>query len=140
MAIAPNAVRRPLTVANVTAAEVSAVIDPLFREYGEWVSDRPEQDAGITYTGADLIRHHDAFGAELPRLLALAVGCSSPAWTGTRSALGHSSPSTTPPRKSSECSSGPQLGGSASPVQSSYVSCRTPEPRVMPLSGSRPFG
>ena len=69
MAIAPHAVRRPLTVANVTAAEVSAVIDPLFREYGEWVADHLEQDAGITYTEADLARHHEAFRAELPRLL-----------------------------------------------------------------------
>ena len=69
MAIAPHAVRRPLTVAKVTAAEVSAVIDPLFREYGEWVADHLEQDAGITYTEADLARHHEAFRAELPRLL-----------------------------------------------------------------------
>jgi GNAT superfamily N-acetyltransferase len=69
MPIAPDAARRPLTVATATPAEVSAVVDPLFGEYGEWVADHLEQDAGITYTGADLARHHDAFRDELPRLL-----------------------------------------------------------------------
>jgi GNAT superfamily N-acetyltransferase len=69
MKIAPDAVRRPLTVANVTTAEVSTVVDPLFGEYGEWVADHLERDAGITSTEADQARHHDAFRAEVPRLL-----------------------------------------------------------------------
>jgi GNAT superfamily N-acetyltransferase len=60
---------RPLTVTTVTAADVSAVVEPLFREYGEWVGARLEQDAGITFTEADQARHHDAFRGEIPRLL-----------------------------------------------------------------------
>ena len=59
----------PLTVSTATAIDVSAVVDPLFREYGEWVAGRLEQDSGITFTDADLARHHDAFRRELPRLL-----------------------------------------------------------------------
>jgi GNAT superfamily N-acetyltransferase len=55
--------------ATVTDAEVSAVVDPLFREYGAWVADQLERDAGIRFTEADLARHHDAFRAELDRLL-----------------------------------------------------------------------
>jgi GNAT superfamily N-acetyltransferase len=69
MNIAPDTVRRPPTVADATAAEISAVVEPLFGEYGEWVADHLRQDAGITFTEADLARHHDAFRAELPRLL-----------------------------------------------------------------------
>jgi GNAT superfamily N-acetyltransferase len=48
---------------------VPAIVDPLFREYGEWVAGRLGQDAGITFTDVDLARHHDAFRGELPRLL-----------------------------------------------------------------------
>jgi GNAT superfamily N-acetyltransferase len=48
---------------------VSAVVDPLFGEYGEWIADQLTEDAGITFTEADLARHHDTFRAELPRLL-----------------------------------------------------------------------
>ncbi|MET1053506.1 MAG: GNAT family N-acetyltransferase [Mycetocola sp.] len=66
---AHQVVSRQLTIANATVAEVSAVVDPLFGEYGEWVADHLKQDAGITFTAADLARHHDAFRAELPRLL-----------------------------------------------------------------------
>ena len=69
MRIAPHAVRRTLAVATVTPADVSAVVDPLFREYGEWVADHLEQEAAITFTEADLARHHHGFRAELPRLL-----------------------------------------------------------------------
>jgi GNAT superfamily N-acetyltransferase len=58
-----------LTVTTVTAADVSAVVDPLFREYGEWVAAHLEQAAGITFTEADQARHHDAFRGEIPRLL-----------------------------------------------------------------------
>jgi GNAT superfamily N-acetyltransferase len=58
-----------LTVTTATAADISAVVDPLFHEYGEWVAGRLERDAGITFTGADLARHHEAFRRELPRLL-----------------------------------------------------------------------
>lgn len=67
MQIAVEAVAGPLTVA--TAAEVSDVVDPLFGEYGDWVADLLARDAGITFTDADLDRHHQAFRAELPRLL-----------------------------------------------------------------------
>jgi GNAT superfamily N-acetyltransferase len=60
---------RPLSVATATATDVSAVVEPLFGEYGEWVAGRLEQDVGMTFPDADLARHHDAFRGELPRLL-----------------------------------------------------------------------
>ena len=69
MGIASDPAHGPLTVATATAADVSGVVDPLFREYGEWVARQLEQDVGITYTDADLARHHDAFRRDLPRLL-----------------------------------------------------------------------
>jgi GNAT superfamily N-acetyltransferase len=69
MGIASDTVGRPLTVTTATATDVAEVVDPLFREYGEWVAGRLEQDVGITFTEADLARHHDAFRGELPRLL-----------------------------------------------------------------------
>jgi GNAT superfamily N-acetyltransferase len=69
MGIATDIVDRRLTIAAATAAEVSAVVEPLFREYGEWLAERLEQDAAITFTDADLARHHDGFRGELPRLL-----------------------------------------------------------------------
>jgi len=59
----------PLTVTTVTAAEVPAVVEPLFREYGEWIVDRLGHDFGATLTDADVARHHDAFRGELPGLL-----------------------------------------------------------------------
>jgi GNAT superfamily N-acetyltransferase len=70
MGTAPESVRQSLTVTEAAAADVSAVVEPLFREYGEWVARRLDQDLGITFTDADLDRHHDAFRGELPRLLA----------------------------------------------------------------------
>jgi GNAT superfamily N-acetyltransferase len=69
MGIATDAAGRRLTVAAAAANDVSAVVDPLFREYGAWVAGRLEQDAGISFTDADQARHHDAFRGELPRLL-----------------------------------------------------------------------
>jgi hypothetical protein len=66
MGIATDIVDRRLTIAAATAAEVSAVVEPLFREYGEWLAERLEQDAAITFTDADLARHHDGFRGELP--------------------------------------------------------------------------
>src|SRR5262245_58726288 len=60
---------RRLTVVAAEDSGASAVVEPLFREYGEWVAGRLARDAGITFTDADLARHHDAFRAELPRLL-----------------------------------------------------------------------
>jgi GNAT superfamily N-acetyltransferase len=69
MGIATDTAGRRLSVAAATAAEVPAIVDPLFREYGEWVAARLSEDAGITFTDADLARHHDAFRDELPRLL-----------------------------------------------------------------------
>jgi GNAT superfamily N-acetyltransferase len=68
MGIASDTVGRPLTVTTATATDVSEVVDPLFREYGEWVAGRLGQDVGITFSDADLARHHGAFRAELPRL------------------------------------------------------------------------
>jgi GNAT superfamily N-acetyltransferase len=62
-------VEGPLLVTPATPDEVTPVVEPLFREYGEWVADRLAHDAGITFTEADLARHHDAFRAEVPRLL-----------------------------------------------------------------------
>jgi GNAT superfamily N-acetyltransferase len=69
MGITLDAVGRPLTIANATAAYVAEVVEPLFREYGEWVAARLGHDHGITFTDADLARHHDAFRDELPRLI-----------------------------------------------------------------------
>src|SRR5918996_388730 len=69
MGIATDAVARRLIVVAVAAPDVSAVVDPLFREYGESVARRLDQDAGITFNDAALARHHDAFRGELPRLL-----------------------------------------------------------------------
>jgi GNAT superfamily N-acetyltransferase len=69
MGMASDMVGRPLTVTAATATDASEVVDPLFSEYGEWVAGRLEQDVGITFTETDLARHHDAFRAELPRLL-----------------------------------------------------------------------
>jgi GNAT superfamily N-acetyltransferase len=69
MGIGSDTVGQRLTVSTATGTDVSAVVDPLFREYGEWVAEHLEQDVGITFTEADLARHHDAFRAELPRLL-----------------------------------------------------------------------
>jgi ribosomal protein S18 acetylase RimI-like enzyme len=69
MGIASHPVGRPLTITTATATDVSAAVDPLFREYGEWVAGHLEQDIGITFTEADQARHHDAFRGELPRLL-----------------------------------------------------------------------
>jgi GNAT superfamily N-acetyltransferase len=69
MSITLEAVGRPLTVANATATYVSEVVEPLFRQYGDWVAGRLEQDHGITLTEADLARHHEAFRDELPKLL-----------------------------------------------------------------------
>jgi ribosomal protein S18 acetylase RimI-like enzyme len=58
-----------LTITDATADDVSAVVEPLFREYGEWVAARLDRDFGITFTEADVARHHDAFRGELPLLL-----------------------------------------------------------------------
>jgi GNAT superfamily N-acetyltransferase len=69
MGTASDTAGRRLTVTSATATDVSAVVEPLFREYGEWVAGRLEQDVGVTFTEADLARHHDAFRVELPRLL-----------------------------------------------------------------------
>jgi GNAT superfamily N-acetyltransferase len=69
MSIPTHTVGRRLTIAAAEADELSAVVEPLFREYGEWIAAWLAQDAGITYTEADLERHHDAFRGELPRLL-----------------------------------------------------------------------
>jgi GNAT superfamily N-acetyltransferase len=60
---------RPVAVTPVSAADVPAVVEPLFREYGEWVAGRLEQAVGVTLTEADRDRYHDAFRPELPRLL-----------------------------------------------------------------------
>jgi GNAT superfamily N-acetyltransferase len=69
MGIASDTVGRPLTVSTATATDLSAVVDPLLREYGEWVAEHLERDVGIAFTEADLARHHDAFRDEFPRLL-----------------------------------------------------------------------
>lgn len=69
MGVASHTVGRPLTITTATPTDVSAVVDPLFIEYGEWVAGQLEQDLGITFTEADQTRHHDGFRAELPRLL-----------------------------------------------------------------------
>jgi GNAT superfamily N-acetyltransferase len=68
MGTASDTVGRPLTV-TTAATDVYAVVEPLFREYGQWVAGRLEQDVGITFTEADLARHHEGFRGELPRLL-----------------------------------------------------------------------
>jgi GNAT superfamily N-acetyltransferase len=69
MAIATDAADRRLIVSRVAATEVSTIVDPLFREYGEWVAEQVEQDIGITFTVAEQDLYHEAFREELPRLL-----------------------------------------------------------------------
>jgi GNAT superfamily N-acetyltransferase len=69
MGRAPESVGQSPTLTDATAADVPAVVEPLFREYGEWVAHRLDQDLGISFNDADLDRHHDAFRGELPRLL-----------------------------------------------------------------------
>jgi GNAT superfamily N-acetyltransferase len=69
MGTAPGTIGQRLTVSTATATDASAVVEPLFREYGEWVAERLTDDLGITFTEADLNRHHDAFRDELPSLL-----------------------------------------------------------------------
>jgi GNAT superfamily N-acetyltransferase len=69
MEIERESVGPPLTIAAATASEVPVVVEPLFREYGEWIADRLARDYGVTFTDADLNRHHEAFRLELPRLL-----------------------------------------------------------------------
>ena len=66
MRIAVEAVGGPSAVAG---AEVSGVVDSLLGEYGDWVADQLARDAGSTLTAAELARHHQAFRAQLPRLL-----------------------------------------------------------------------
>lgn len=61
--------RVAVVVCQVTAAEVPDVVEPLFREYGEWVAQRFLESHGIVFTDADLERHHEAFRAELLKLL-----------------------------------------------------------------------
>jgi GNAT superfamily N-acetyltransferase len=71
MDIAPDPVDqpdRPLTITTAGMDEWAAVVEPLFGEYGQWVAGQLAE-AGITFTDADLARHHEAFRAELPRLL-----------------------------------------------------------------------
>lgn len=58
-----------LVIDDVSASEVADVVEPLFREYGAWVAARLLNDRGITFTDADLTRHHDSFRDELPGLL-----------------------------------------------------------------------
>jgi ribosomal protein S18 acetylase RimI-like enzyme len=60
---------RSLHIASVAAAEVPAIVDPLFREYGRWVARQLQDDTGIILTAADLAGHHEAFRAELAGLL-----------------------------------------------------------------------
>ncbi|HKE72885.1 MAG TPA: GNAT family N-acetyltransferase [Acidimicrobiales bacterium] len=58
-----------VTVTDAAAAEAPTVVEPLFREYGEWVAARLGQDLGIAFTDADQARHHEGFRRELPGLL-----------------------------------------------------------------------
>lgn len=69
MGIAADSSDRPLIVTAATAAEISTVVEPLFREYGEWVAGQLARDTGITFTEAEQARHHEAFRGEVPRLL-----------------------------------------------------------------------
>jgi GNAT superfamily N-acetyltransferase len=69
MEIATDPVDRRLTVDSAEADDVAPVIEPLFYEYGEWIVRRLGQDFGITFTAADMERHHEAFRRETPRLL-----------------------------------------------------------------------
>lgn len=59
---------RQLTVVAAAADDVSVVVDPLFREYSEWVAGLFDRNAGIVYTDADVAGHHDAMRGELPQL------------------------------------------------------------------------
>lgn len=68
MGTATDAADRRLTVAAATTDALED-LDSLFREYGDWVVERLAHHFGITLTDEDTAHHHDAFRAELPRLL-----------------------------------------------------------------------
>lgn len=53
----------------LTGPEAGEVVQPLFSEFGRWVSGRLSEDYGLTFTEPDLDRHHAAFQAEFPKLL-----------------------------------------------------------------------
>ncbi|HEY8545015.1 MAG TPA: GNAT family N-acetyltransferase [Acidimicrobiales bacterium] len=58
-----------LTITRATADDVPVAIEPLFREYGEWIAERLVEDAGVTLTDADLEQHHDDFRQQIPGAL-----------------------------------------------------------------------
>jgi GNAT superfamily N-acetyltransferase len=58
----------PLRIDQLTGPDVASLVEPLFREYGNWVLGRLQDDLGLRLDEADLERHHKEFRAELPRL------------------------------------------------------------------------
>jgi hypothetical protein len=62
-----------LTVTTATATDVSEVVDPLFREYGEWVARRLGQDVAQPLT-------RGAFAAAENQLQPLVLPHDGQAW------------------------------------------------------------
>jgi GNAT superfamily N-acetyltransferase len=69
MTIATDTAGERLTVTTASVTDLAEVVEPLFREYGEWVRDHVKKYVGVTLTDADLARHHQAFRIETPLLL-----------------------------------------------------------------------
>lgn len=59
----------PLRIDQLTGPDVASLVEPLFREYGNWVAARLQTDLGLRFGEADLERHHKEFRAELTRLV-----------------------------------------------------------------------
>ncbi|HEY3240556.1 MAG TPA: GNAT family N-acetyltransferase [Acidimicrobiia bacterium] len=62
-------VSEPLRIDRLTGPDVASLVEPLFREYGNWVLGRLQDDLGLPLDEADLERHHEEFRAELPKLV-----------------------------------------------------------------------
>ncbi|MGH9034264.1 MAG: GNAT family N-acetyltransferase [Acidimicrobiia bacterium] len=60
----------PLRIDRLTGTDVASLVEPLFREYANWVAGRLQADLGLHFEEADIERHHQAFRGELPRLVA----------------------------------------------------------------------
>ena len=59
----------PLRIDQLTGPDVATLVEPLFREYGNWVLGRLQNDLGLPLDEADLERHHKEFRVELPKLV-----------------------------------------------------------------------
>ena len=64
------------TIERLTGTDSRTVIRPLFEEYLTWVAEQLRDNYGIVFDEPDEVvteRHHRAFDAELPKMLARGV-------------------------------------------------------------------